>query len=129
MRSVTRRLTVLAAAALALSSIVPAPTAGAAPSPCRAVVSQSTGSETAILLEGHYSYSGSDANISDAQLTCYIVQNGVKVVTVRDQFEGPTAALVSDERIDPYPFSVCYSVVVVRIVGPQPEDIPSGSDC
>jgi hypothetical protein len=129
MRSLTTRLAVVAAVALALPSAVHAPAAGAALSPCRAVVSQSTGSETAIVLEGHYSYSGPDAGISDAQLTCYIVRNGVKVVAVPDPFEGLTAALVSDERIDPGPFTVCYSVVVVRRLGPQPEDIPSASDC
>lgn len=124
-----RLLTAAAAVATAAFAGMPARAAGAAESPCRAVVSQSTGSETAILLEGHYSYSGPDAGISDTQLTCYIVQNGAKVVAVSDQLEGPTAALVSDERIDPHPFTICYSVVVVRRLGPQPEDIPSASDC
>lgn len=129
MRSRPRRLAGVTAAALAVFAAIPATPSGAAIRPCQAVVSQSTGSEIAIVLEGHYTYSGPDASISDARLTCHIVQYGVKVVSVTDPFEGPTAALVSDERIDPDPFSICYSLDVVRILGPQPIDYPSSSDC
>ncbi|HEV2757599.1 MAG TPA: hypothetical protein VG318_17685 [Actinomycetota bacterium] len=127
MRLSPRHLAVTAAVALAAP--ISAPAAGAAESPCRAVVSPSTGSEIAIVLEGHYTYSGPHANISDARLTCHIVQNGVRVVSVTDPFEGPTAALLSDERIDAGPFSICYSLDVLRILGPQPSDYPSSSDC
>ena len=128
MLSRTRRFAALAVTALAVSAGIPATAAGTAASPCRAVVSQSTGSEVAILLEGHYSYSGGDRPV-EVSLTCHIVQNGVKVVSVGDFLSGPTAALVSDERIGTDPFYVCYTVAVTPIGGPLMEDYPHGTDC
>jgi hypothetical protein len=126
MLSKTKRFAGVAAAMLAVHAGIPA--AGAAASPCRAVVAQSTGSEVAILLEGHYSYSGDNGPI-EVSLTCHIVQNGVKVVSVGDFLSGPTAALVSDERIGTDPFYVCYTFAVTPIGGPLMEDYPHGSDC
>jgi hypothetical protein len=127
MRPRTYRLAAVAAA-LALFGAVPAPAAADDP-PCQALVSGSTGSETAIVLEGHYTYSGPYSSISDAHLTCHVVQNGVRVVSVSDDMTGPTAITISDQRIDPFPFHVCYEVAVWRTIGPQPSDYPSSSNC
>lgn len=105
----TRRLAAVVAAAAALSAAVPVTTAGAtiAAGPCR-VVSQSTGSEVAIVLEGHYT----TKNGGDVTLTCSIIQNGVRVVSVKDPLTGPVAALASDQRLGTAPFRVCYSVTI-----------------
>ena len=128
MLSRTRRFAGVAVAALALSAGIPAATAGAdSIELCRAVVSHSTGSEIAILLEGRYTHSG-DGN-AEARLTCHIVQNGVKVVSITDPLEGPHAALASDERIDPDPFYVCHELTVWKILGPQPIDYPQDTNC
>lgn len=105
----TKRLVAVAAAVAALSAAMPAATAGAAlaAGPCRAV-SQSTGSEVAIVLEGHYT----TKNGGDVTLTCSIIQNNVRVVSVRDPLTGPVAALASDQRLGTAPFRVCYSVTI-----------------
>ena len=133
MISKTRRLAVTAAIVAALSRGTTAPPAGAAEGPCRAVVSQSTGSETAIVLAGHFTYSGPNSMLADANLTCHIVQNGVKVVTVSDDLVGPTAITVSDQRINPDPYYVCYSLEVIFTddtpLSPRPVPYPSSSDC
>ena len=124
----TRCVVGVAAAALAVSAAIPAATAAAdSLELCRAVVSHSTGSEIAILLEGRYTHSG-DGN-AEARLTCHIVQNGVKVVSVTDPLEGPHAALASDERIAPDPFYVCHELTVWKILGPQPIDYPHDTNC
>jgi hypothetical protein len=108
MASRTRRLTGLAVAGLLISAAAPATSAlGASLAPCRAV-SQSTGSEVAVVLEGSYT----DKAGGDVFLTCYLVQNGVRVASVRDPLVGPVAALVSDQRLGTAPFSVCYTVSV-----------------
>lgn len=109
MFSKTRRLTGTIAMGLVISAGLPAPTAGAAPGTCNAV-SRSTGSEVAVVLEGHYRWPKD--NTADVRLTCHIVQNGVKVVSVTDPLSGHVAALVSDQRIGTDPFTVCYTIMV-----------------
>ena len=126
MLSKTRRVCGLVTAVLAVSAAIPATTAGAAWSPCTAV-SQSTGSEVAVLLEGHFS--SSRRNAPDVTLTCHIVQNGVKVVSVTDPFSGAFAALASDERIGTDPFYVCYTLIDVPTLGPLPEEDYTSTDC
>jgi hypothetical protein len=79
--------------------------------PCRADA-RSTGSEVAIVLTGEYV----DRTGSDVTLTCILVQNGVRVVSVRDPLGGPVAALASDQRLGTAPFSVCYDVVGHKMV-------------
>jgi hypothetical protein len=127
MLSRTGRFAGVAAAVLAVTAGLPAGAAGAADGPCRAVVSQSTGSEVAILLEGHFS--SSRRNAPDVTLTCHIVQNGVKVVSVTDPFSGAFAALASDERIGTDPFYVCYTLTDVPTLGPLPEEDYTSTDC
>jgi hypothetical protein len=105
----TRRYAASVAAVLAVSGAIPATTAAAAPDVCNAV-SHSTGSEVAVVLEGHYRWPKD--NTSDVRLTCHIVQNGVKVVSVTDPLSGHVAALVSDQRIGTDPFTVCYTILV-----------------
>ncbi|HEV2757598.1 MAG TPA: hypothetical protein VG318_17680 [Actinomycetota bacterium] len=132
MLSRTRRVAATVAAVLAVAGGMAAPTAAAAEGPCQAAVSQSTGSEIAIVLEGHFTYSGSNSALADANLTCHIVQNGVPVVTVSDQLVGPTAITVTDQRIDPDPYHVCYALEVVWTIwphGPRPVEYPATSDC
>lgn len=107
MLSKTRRFAAVATAAFALSAALPAGTAAGAPVTCRAV-SASTGSEVAIVLQGQYV----DKAGGDVRLTCHIVQNGVKIVSVTDPLTGPVAATVSDQRIGTAPFRVCYSVAI-----------------
>lgn len=126
MRSRTRRITGVTAAALAAFAAIPATPSGAAIRPCQAVVSQSTGSETAVVLEGHFR---TDRENSEVRLTCHLVQNGVKVVSVTDPFTGPWALTVTDQRIDPDPYYVCYELSILVILGPQPADYPYSSDC
>lgn len=112
----TRRLVGVAAAALAVSAALPAPVAGAVDdAPCNAAVTQSTDSEVAILLEGHYVWNKRDGHV---RLTCHIFQNGVEVAAVSDQLPGWIAALASDERIGTDPFYVCYSIYVTATNGP-----------
>ena len=48
-------------------------------------------------------------------LTCHLVQNGVRVASVRDPLVGPVAALVSDQRLGTAPFRVCYTVSVQNL--------------
>lgn len=129
MLSKARRLAGVAAAVLAVSAGIPATPAGAAAGPCTAVVSQSTGSEVAIVLEGHYRWTKS--NTADVRLTCHIVQNGVHVVSVSDELRGSVAALASDERIGTDPFYVCYSIYVTDRpnLPPYPTDFYSYSSC
>ena len=122
MHSRTKRLTGIATAVLALSAAVPAASASAlAVVPCRAVA-QSTGSEVAIVLAGHYV----DSEGGDVTLTCHIIQNGVRVVSVRDPLIGPVAATVSDQRLGTAPFRVCYTV---SIEGLSPWNYKAYSDC
>lgn len=109
MLSRTKRLAVVAAAALAVSAGIPATTAGAATGPCMGVT-HSTGSEVAILLVGHYTWTKD--RTADVRLTCHIVQNGVKVVSVTDPLSGNVAALASDERVGTDPFYVCYTISI-----------------
>lgn len=111
MLSKAKRLIGVAAAAVAVSAALPAPTAGAALAPCRAV-SQSTGSEVAIVLEGQYV----DKSGGDVVLTCYLVQNGVRVASARDPLVGPVAVLASDQRLSTVPFTVCYTVSIRNLV-------------
>lgn len=92
-------------------SALPATPGAAAPAPCRAV-SQSTGSEVAILLEGHYA----DTQGGDVTLRCYLVQNGVTVASVTDPLVGPVAALAADQRLSTAPFRVCWEVTIRRFV-------------
>lgn len=94
------------AAALAASAAVPAP-ASAALTTCQAAVSQSTGSETAVLLVGRYVDQKWRGMVT---LTCNIVQNGVTVASAGDVGSGSVAVVASDERIPPGPFTVCYEV-------------------
>lgn len=122
MLSKTKRLAAVATAALAISAVVPAASATAvAPAPCRAV-SQSTGSEVAIVLVGHYV----DSEGGDVTLTCSIIQNGVRVVSVKDPLIGPLAATVSDQRLGTAPFRVCYTV---SIEGLSPWNYKSYTNC
>ena len=129
MLSRTKRFAGVAAAALAVSAGIPATTAGAAAGPCTAVVSQSTGSEVAILLEGHYRWPKSST--ADVRLTCHIVQNDVTVVSVTDPLTGHVAALASDVRIGTDPWYVCYSIYVTNRpnLPPYPTDFYSYSNC
>jgi hypothetical protein len=108
----TRRLVAVAAAAAAIAAAAPASRAVAdtAAGPCK-VVSQSTGSEVAIVLVGNYTTKTG----GDVILTCYLVQNGVKVASARDSLRGPVAALVSDQRLNTSPFTVCYAVAMQDI--------------
>ncbi|HEV2757597.1 MAG TPA: hypothetical protein VG318_17675 [Actinomycetota bacterium] len=106
----TRRAAATAAAVLTVAAGIAAPTAAAADGPCQAVASQSTGSEVAVVLEGHYRWPKDTT--SDVRLTCHLVQNGVKVVSVTDPLRGHVAALVSDARIGTDPFTVCYTIYV-----------------
>ena len=107
MLSKTKRFTGVVVAALIVSAGIPAGTAAATLAPCRAVVSQSTGSEVAIVLTGEYL----DRAGGNVLLTCVIVQNGVRVVSVQDPIlVGSFAALASDERLGTDPFYVCYEV-------------------
>ena len=124
MRSKTRRYAAAVTAVLAVSAAIPATTAGAAPDICNAV-SHSTGSETAVLLEGHYRWPKD--RTADVRLTCHLVQNGVKVVSVTDPLSGHVAALASDERIGPDPFQVCYTVMVSN--NPAPWDWLTMTNC
>lgn len=112
MRSRTRRLAVIVSAALALSAPIPASTAAPALAPCRAEA-VTTGSETALVLIGRFSENGA----FDVWLTCHIMQEGQRVVSRTDEMEGPVAALASDERIPPGPFTVCYEVLMLKIWG------------
>ena len=103
----TRRLVGVAAAVIALAGAAPAHAATLSVAPCRAQ-SASTGSETAILLHGHYA---DTADIAfDVVLTCHIVQGGRIIASSTDLMGGPVAALASDERIPPGAFTVCYEV-------------------
>jgi hypothetical protein len=124
----TKRLTAVAAAVLALSAAIPVTSAGAVPEICNAV-SHSTGSEVAVLLEGHYRWPKSTT--AHVSLTCHIVQNGVKVVSVSDELPGHIAALASDERIGTDPFSVCYSIYVTDrpLTPPFPIHAYSTTNC
>jgi hypothetical protein len=132
MLSRTRRVAAATAAVLAVVGGMAAPTAAAAEGPCQATVSQSTGSEIAIVLTGHFTYSGNNSTLADANLTCHIVQNGVAVVTVSDQLAGPTAITVSDQRIEDGPYHVCYFLEVVFTDTPlpiRPVEYPSSTNC
>lgn len=133
MLSMTRRAAAVAAAVLAVAGGMAAPTAAAAEGPCQATVSQSTGSEIAIVLTGQFTYSGGNSLLADAQLTCRIVQNGVPVVTVSDELTGPTAITVSDQRIDPDPYYVCYALDVIFTddtpLSTRPVEYPASSNC
>ncbi|HEV2757596.1 MAG TPA: hypothetical protein VG318_17670 [Actinomycetota bacterium] len=124
MKTKTVRRACAALAALALSASIPATTAGAATSTCNAVT-HSTGSEVAVVLEGHYRWPKD--NTADVRLTCHIVQNGVKVVSVTDPLSGHVAALVSDARIGTDPFSVCYTIMVSN--QPAPWDWLTMTNC
>lgn len=94
------------AAVLAASAAVPTP-ANAALGICQAAVSQSTGSETAVVLVGRYVDQKWRGVVT---LTCHIVQNGVKVASASDVSTGSVAVVASDERIPPGPFTVCHEV-------------------
>jgi hypothetical protein len=109
MLSKTKRLTAVAATVLALCASTPAASADAALGTCNAV-SHSTGSEVVVLLEGHYRWAKDTT--ADVRLTCHIVQNGVKVVSVTDPLSGNFAALASDARIGTDPFHLCYTIMV-----------------
>jgi hypothetical protein len=124
MLSKTKRLTAVAAAAVALSAALPATSAGAVPGTCNAVT-HSTGSEVAVLLEGHFRWAKDTR--ADVRLTCHIVQNGVKVVSVTDPLSGNVAALASDARIGTDPFRVCYSIMLNY--QPAPWDWATMTDC
>lgn len=127
MRSRTRRCAAVAATAVAVFASVPAATATAPTTEhCRAVVSFTTGSETAVLLEGHYTHPGGNA---DVVLTCSLVLNGSRVVSVTDAQDGPTAALASDERIGPGSFYVCHTLTIWTMVATQPIDGATESNC
>lgn len=112
MLSRTKVFAGLTAVVAAVSAGVPA--AGAAPSPCQAV-SQSTGSEVQVVVEGHYSYTRGNAEVT---LTCKLIQNGVTLKSVSDPMWGPVAALAFDERIGTQPFSVCYWLLI-KEAGPE----------
>lgn len=113
MLSMTKRLTGVAAV-IAFAGAAPAHAATLSIAPCRAQ-SASTGSETAILLHGHYA---DTADIAfDVLLTCHIVQGGQRIVSRTEQVDGPVAALASDERIPPGPFTVCYEVETRHLWG------------
>ncbi len=124
MLSKTRRLTGMIATVLVISACIPITTAGAAPDICNAV-SHSTGSEVAVVLEGHYRWTKD--RTADVRLTCHLVQNGVKVVSVTDPLSGHVAALVSDQRIGTDPFSVCYTIMVSN--QPAPWDWLTMTNC
>lgn len=114
MPSKTKGLTGVAAAVIALAGAVPAHAATIGVAPCR-VQSVSTGSETAILLHGHFTDTADVA--FDVVLTCHIVQGGQRIVSRTDQLDGPVAALASDERIPPGAFRVCYEVETLHLWG------------
>ena len=111
MLSKKRRLAGVTMAAAALAMALPAGTATARLAPCRAT-SASTGSEVAIVLTGEYE----DRAGGNVVLTCVLVQNGVRVASVRDPLFGPVAALASDQRLGTDPFEVCYDVVTSFMV-------------
>lgn len=113
MLSKAKRLTGLAATALAVSAALPAAPAGAALGPCTAVA-QSTGSEVAVVVEGDYVDNKWLGNVS---LTCHLVQNGVTVASIKDPLIGPVATLASDQRLGTDPFHVCYSVHIGKPFG------------
>jgi hypothetical protein len=129
MLSNAKRFAAAASAALAIAAGVAPPAAGSAEAPCRAAVAQSTGSEVAIVLEGHYRWPKSTT--AHVRLTCHIVQNGLKVVSVSDPLPGHVAALVSDERIGTDPFSICHSIYVTEraLTPPLPTDAYSFTNC
>ena len=107
MLSRTRRFAAIAVTALVVSAGIPATTAGAALQTCQAAVSQSTGSETAVVIVGQYADNKWRGIVT---LTCHIVQNGVKVASKSDMTSGSVAVLVWEERIPPEPFTVCHEI-------------------
>ena len=114
MLSKTQRLTGVAAAVIALAGAVPAHAATLSVAPCGAQ-SVSTGSETAVLLHGHYVDTTDIA--FDVELKCHIVQGGRIIASRTDLMGGPVAALASDERIPPGAFTVCYEVETMHFWG------------
>jgi hypothetical protein len=108
----TKRLIAACAAATALVVASPAaPTAGASVAPCRAAGALSgTGFE--VVVEGQYAAPGP----YDVRLTCYVVQNGIRIASFTDSLTGPVAVVAGRATIPLGPYEICHTLFVRNIV-------------
>lgn len=107
----TKSLIAAAAAATALVVAAPAPTAGASLALCRSAGAL-VGAGFNVVVEGQYAAPGP----YDVRLTCYVVQNGIKIASFTDSLTGPVAVVAGRAVIPLGPYEICHTLFVRNIV-------------